>query len=617
MGNEGHDSTGAAPQAEPPSFDPDLLRAKYHEERDKRIRADANEQYRELKGDFARYLEDTYAEFRIDREPLHDEVEVAIIGGGFGGLLTGARLREAGVEDIRIIDAAGDFGGTWYWNRYPGIACDIESYIYLPLLEETGYMPTQKYATGAEIFEHCQRIGHQYDLYRNVCFQTRVTEIRWDDDDARWLISTDRGDRMRAHFVCMALGVLNHPKLPGIPGIEDFEGHSFHTSRWDYAYTGGSSDGNLIGLRGKRVGIIGTGATAVQCVPHLAETAEHLYVFQRTPSSIDEKHNHPTDLEWAKSLEPGWHQKRMDNFQVLTQGGYQEEDLVSDNWTDIIRKLVAKVQQGESPDLSPEALEKQIELTDFEKMEQIRARVDAIVEDEATREALKPYYRQFCKRPCIHNEYLPTFNRDNVTLVDTEGKGVERITKRGVVAGGREYEVDCLIYASGFEVGTDYTRRGGYEVYGRNGRTLTEHWAEGARTLHGMHSHGFPNCFFIMSIVQSGFAVNFTHGLGDTAKHLAFLIARAIDEGIEAVEVSEAAENEWVERVLSLADQRGDFMQSCTPSYYNNEGKPGKMSRQNGFFFGEPGEFMKILEDYRADGGMTGLEVRHSDAGNS
>ncbi len=334
-------------------------------------------------------------------------------------------------------------------------------------------------------------------------------------------------------------------------------------------------------------------------------------MFQRTPSSIDEKQNHRTDPEWAKSLEPGWHQKRMDNFQVLTQGGYQTEDLVSDNWTEIIRKLVANVQQAESPDLSPEALQKQIELVDFEKMEQIRSRVEEVVEDDATAEALKPYYRQFCKRPCIHNEYLPTFNRDNVTLVDTKGQGVECITKRGVVVEGREYEVDCLIYASGFEVGTDYTRRGGYEIYGRGGRALTEHWTDGARTLHGMHSHGFPNCFFIMSIVQAGFAVIFTHGLGDTAKHLAFIIKRALDEGVKSLEVSKEAESEWVERVISLADGNGDFMQTCTPSYYNNEGKPSTASRQNGFFFGEPGEFMKILEDCRADGGMKGLAVRY------
>ncbi len=606
------DSTGDVTAAENRGFDPNALRAKYDAERDKRLRSDANEQYRELKGGLAHYMEDTYSESRIEREALHDEVEVAIIGGGFGGLLTGARLREAGVEDVRVIDATGDFGGTWYWNRYPGIACDIEAYIYLPLLEETGYMPTQKYATGAEIFEHCKRIARKYDLYRDTCFQTRVTELRWDEDAARWIISTDRGDCMRARFVCMALGVLNHPKLPGIPGIEDFEGHSFHTSRWDYAYTGGGSDGSLTGLRGKRVGIIGTGATSVQCVPHLAETAEHLYVFQRTPSSIDVKDNHPTDPAWVASLQPGWHQKRMDNFQILTQGGYQEEDLVNDNWTEIIRMLVANIQQSENPDLSPEALQQQIELADFGKMEQVRARVDEVVEDEATAEALKPYYRQFCKRPCIHNDYLPTFNRENVTLVDTKGKGVERITKRGVVVDGSEYELDCLIYASGFEVGTDYTRRGGYEVHGRNGQTLTDKWADGARTLHGMQSRGFPNCFFIMSIVQAGFAVNFTHGLGDTARHLAFIIKRALDEGVESIEVSEEAENAWVDRILAVAGTGSDFQQTCTPSYYNNEGKPNNASKQNSFFFGEPGEFMKILEDCRADGGMKDLEVCYS-----
>jgi len=602
------DPSHAKPEPSERAFDPEALRQKYREERDKRLRPDANDQYVKLEGEFAHFVDDPYVEPGFSREPLTDEVEVAVIGGGFGGLLVAARLREAGVEGIRIIDGAGDFGGTWYWNRYPGVACDIESYIYLPLLEEIGYMPTQKYITGAEIFEHCQRIGRKYDLYRDVCFQTKVTELRWDQDAARWIISTNRGDRMRAHYVCMALGVLNRPKLPGIPGIEEFKGHTFHASRWDYAYTGGDADGNLTGLRGKRVGIIGTGATAVQCVPHVGEMAEHLYVFQRTPSSIDAKDNRPTDPQWAKTLEPGWHQRRMDNFQILTAGGYQEEDLVNDGWTDIIRKLLAMFQQSDDPDVSPEAVMKKMEMADFEKMEQIRARVDSLVEDEATAEALKPYYRQFCKRPCFHNEYLPTFNRDNVTLVGTKGQGVDRVTENGVVVDGHEYELDCLVYASGFEVGTSYTQRGGYEVFGRDGQSLTEKWSDGVRTLHGMHTHGFPNCFFIMSITQTGFTVNFTHMLGETGKHLAFVIKRALDEGIQTLEVSEEAEAGWVDTILSNANLGGEFQQNCTPSYYNNEGKPGEVSRQNGFFFGGPMEFIEILESWRADGGMNGLE---------
>jgi cyclohexanone monooxygenase len=591
------------------SFDPATLRAKYDTERDKRLRDDANDQYIQIKGDYAHYLDDPYVEPGFEREPLTDEVEVVIIGGGFGGLLTGARLRDEGVEDIRIIDSAGDFGGTWYWNRYPGVACDIESYIYLPLLEETGHMPKQKYVTGEEILEHCRLIGRKYDLYQDACFQTKVTEVRWDDDACRWIISTNRGDQMKAHFICNALGVLNMPKLPGIPGIENFKGHTFHASRWDYDYTGGSADGGLDGLNGKRVGIIGTGATAVQCVPHVGESAGELYVFQRTPSSIDVKNNEPTDPEWEKSLQSGWHQERMNNFQILTAGGFQEKDQVNDGWTDIIRKLILGVREGGTDDLSPAAIARNMELADYAKMEQIRARVDSLVDDEETAEALKPYYRQFCKRPCFHNEYLPTFNRENVTLVDTSGKGVERITENGVVVDGKEYELDCLIYASGFEVGTSYTQRGGYEIYGKDGQSLTDRWSDGVRTLHGMQAHGFPNCFFVMSITQSGFTVNFTHMIGETGKHLAYLIKTAIDRKLASMEVSEEAEADWVNTILSFATRSGGFQQDCTPSYYNNEGKPGEVSRQNGFFLGAPMEFMDMLADFRKDGNLEGMTL--------
>jgi cyclohexanone monooxygenase len=483
----------------------------------------------------------------------------------------------------------------------------------MPLLEELGYVPNEKYSRGPEIFAHCRAIAEKYDLYRNACFQTEVTEVRWDGEQSRWIVSTDHGDTMRARFICLANGFLQRPKLPGIPGVETFAGHTFHTSRWDYAYTGGDSDGNLTGLRGKRVGIIGTGATAVQCVPHVGESAGHLYVFQRTPSSVDVRANRRTDPEWASSLEPGWHQHRMDNFQILTAGGYQEEDLVDDGWTDIIRKLLSMMLAEESADLSPEALARTLETADFMKMEEIRARVDSIVEDPATAEALKPYYRQFCKRPCFHDEYLQTFNRPNVTLVDTEGAGVERVTEKGVVVDGRQYPLDCLIYATGFEVGTDYARRAGYEVIGRNGSTLTQRWSDGVRTLHGLHIHGFPNCF-MMSIAQSGFTVNFPYMINEQAKHVAYIIERALDKGIHSLEVSEEAEAQWVDAVALFGDRTADFGERCTPGYYNNEGRPGKTSRQNGFYFGGPTEFVEVLEAWRSDGSMKGLEL--SEAGN-
>ena len=358
-------------------FDPEALRAKYLAERDKRIRDDGNQQYVEVKGDFTRYVDDPYVK-PFTREPLDEAVEVVIIGGGFGGLLAGARLREAGFDDIRMIEKGGDFGGTWYWNRYPGAQCDIEAYIYLPLLEETGYIPKEKYSFAPEIMEHSQRIARKFDLYRGALFQTQIKELRWNEAECRWIVTTNRDDRLCARYVIMSNGPLNRPKLPGIPGIDTFKGHTFHTSRWDYNYTGGDTTGNLHKLADKRVAIIGTGATAIQCVPHLGKAAKHLYVFQRTPSSVDERRNRPTDPEWAKSLNAGWQRARMENFNTLVTGGQAEVDLVSDGWTDIIRNLGQMVpRKGTASDEARHDMARLMELADFKKMNQVRARVDA------------------------------------------------------------------------------------------------------------------------------------------------------------------------------------------------------------------------------------------------
>ncbi len=591
------------------NFDPDALRNKYREERDKRLREDGNEQYIEVKGDYAQYIDDPYLEEKVAREPLADEVEVVVIGGGFGGLLAGARLRDAGVDSIRMIEKGGDFGGTWYWNRYPGAACDIESYVYLPLLEEVGYMPKRKYASGKEILWYSQEIGRKYDLYRDALFQTEVTELRWDEDSSRWIVSTNKGDAIKAQFIAMSNGPLNRPKLPGIPGIDSYRGHTFHTSRWDYGYTGGSAEGDLTDLADKRVAIIGTGATAVQCVPHLGASAKELYVFQRTPSSIDVRGDRDTDQDWVRSLTPGWHQERMDNFNILVSGGIQEVDLVQDGWTEIIRNLLFIVKNEDEPDLSPAAIGQKMELADFQKMEQIRARCEEIVADPNVAESLKPYYRQFCKRPCFHDDYLPTFNRENVTLVDTEGRGVERITEKGVVANGVEYEVDCIIFGTGFEVGTAFSRRCGYETYGRDGLSLTDKWAEGVRTFHGMHCHDFPN-LFIMGGAQSGFTANYPHSLNEQSKHMAYILKNCMEGNHRVVEASTAAESEWVDTIISMARNNQSFLNECTPGYYNNEGKPHQRSLQNSNYGAGPVAFFRVLDDWREQGEMIGLELR-------
>ena len=538
-------------------------------------------------------------------------MEVLVIGGGFGGLIAAARLTEGGFDDLKILEKGGDFGGTWYWNRYPGAQCDIESYIYLPLLEETGYMPKEKYSFQPEILEHAQRIGKHYGLYDKALFQTQVREIRWDDDASRWTVTTDRGDALRPRYVVMSNGPLNRPKLPAVKGIEDFQGCVFHTSRWNYDYTGGDATGHLDKLGDKRVAIIGTGATAIQSVPHLGAAAEHLYVFQRTPSSVDERGNKPTDPNWAEQLTPGWQEERRDNFAAVVSGVPTEVDMVADGWTDIIRNLATLIPTANSMASEDEAQQAaaMMEIADFKKMNEIRGRVEDIVDDPDTAEALKPWYRQFCKRPTFNDEYLPTFNRPNVTLVDTEGKGVERITEHGIVANGVEYEVDCIIFATGFEVGTAYTRRAEFEVIGRDGVKLTDYWRDGMRTYHGFYSHGFPNCFHL-GITQNGLSVNFTSMLDPQSKHVVYVLQQVADRQGRVVEPTAEAEAEWVETIKRLALGNREFFEACTPGYYNNEGKPGSGVGLADQQYGEgPVAFYQLVADWQAEGSLTGLTV--------
>ena len=591
-----------------PDYDPVALHGRYEAERQRRLRQDGSAQYRQIEGQFAHFLDDPHVEPGFQRDPVVRDMDVLVVGGGFGGLLAAARLRKAGYEDLCIIERGGDFGGTWYWNRYPGAACDTESYIYLPLLEETGYMPLAKYARAPEILEHSRRIGRHFDLYRAALFQTVITGMRWDEDSAQWHISTNRQDVLRARFVVLAGGPLNLPKLPGIPGVEDFKGHSFHTSRWDYAYTGGDSHGGLGGLADKRVGIIGTGATAVQCVPHLGAGARELFVFQRTPSSVDVRADRPTDPDWVKTLQPGWQRERMDNFTSVISGGRFEVDLVNDGWTDIIAGIMIAARRQAAAGASAAEVDALIQRADDLKMERVRARVAAVVKDPTTAEALKPWYSQFCKRPCFHDQYLATFNRPNVQLVDTQGQGVERITERGVVVAGREYALDCLIYGTGFEVGSDFTRRLGFEVHGRDGLTLTDKWRDGASTFHGMFTRGFPN-LFVMTTQQSGQSANFQHMLDEQSKHMAHVLGEVRARGLRTLEASQDAEQAWVGTILKYAKTRRDYLASCTPGYYNNEGQPDARMERNSQFWRGPMAFIRLLDEWRRSGTMPGLEL--------
>jgi cyclohexanone monooxygenase len=563
--------TGLAKPRRPQEYYDDIKR-KFAEERDLRLgyRPEGTGQYTsDLTGEFEKYEIDPFAEKVTPREPINDTVEVLFIGGGFSALLTSARLRERGVESIRIVERGADVGGTWYWNRYPGVACDVVAYDYLPLLDEMGYVPTRHYARGPEIFAHCQAIAKRYNLYDLAVFQTTVTSTVWNEEEQMWHLETDRGDHMRARFVICANGTLSKPKLSKITGMEKFKGHSFHTSRWDYEYTGA----DLSRLSDKVVGIIGTGASAVQAIPELGLKAKELYVFQRTPSSIDIRDDWETDSEWAKKLKAGWQSKRRAKARM-------EPELTPE-------------QKARYAAMSREEKIRRQENANIDAMMKIHKRIEETVKDPATAEALKPWYMLMCKRPCFHNEYLPTFNLPTVHLVDTHGKGITEINEKGPVFEGKQYEVDLLIYATGFEV----QKTGIYNrIVGEDGRDLNEKYKDGIRTVLGIHSEGYPN-LFIMGGYQASFQFNLTDMLQAQGDYIAQCIDYARTHGHQAIDVTPEAEEWWVQEVI---EHRGKTTrnQDCTPGYYNFEGEFQR--RQDGNYNGGFNQYCKHLDEVAA-----------------
>ena len=540
-------------------------------------------------------------------------VRVAVLGAGWGGILAATHLTDAGVTNFRNIDQAGDFGGVWYWNRYPGIQCDNDAYCYLPLLEETGFMPSRKFADGAEIQGYCRQIAEHKGFADKALFHTLITALKWDEDIKRWRVSTNRGDDIRARFVIMANGVLNMPKLPGIKGIESFKGKMFHSARWDYDYTGGAYGAPVLDkLADKTVAIIGTGATAIQAVPHLAKYAKQLLVIQRTPSTVDERPNPPTDPDWMKSLQPGWQAERRANFHRYAMEVPQpgEADRICDIWTEVNRNLAARLAEKADPDMDMVKFMAERELVDYAVMERLRARVEAMVDDPATAEALKPWYRSMCKRPLSSDDFYPAFNRPNVKLIDvSDTKGLEAITETGIIANGQAYDVDCLIFASGFEVSGDLDRRWGIDsVEGRDGKSLYDYWKNGPQTLHGSMTNGFPNQFFI-GYIQGALNASVTLQFGQQGYHAAQIIAEALKKGLTAVEPSEEGQAAYLKQFHELEIDMSAFQMECTPSYFTNEGQvnaPWSLFRSWGYGWDH---FQTMLGEWRAKGDLAGMDV--------
>ncbi len=540
--------------------------AKYREFKETRVGA---ADYMSMEGEFSKYLEDVYSEPPIEREALGDECEILVVGAGFAGLLLWYKLQKEGFTDVRFCERGGEVGGTWYWNRYPGIACDVESYSYLPLLEEMEYFPTMKFASGFEILEYCQKIAEKYGFYDRCLFHTTVGETAWDEETGRWTVTTDRGDKMRARYVILANGILTTPRLARIDGMETYQGESFHTSRWDYN----------VDLKDKRVGIIGSGATAVQVVPEIAKIVKELYVFQRTPSSIDvrdQRETTPEEIEaWKK--EPNWSVKRRERLATISSGRTAlkgNDDFLSGKVTDF------KERKKHTTVLTPEELMKRQLNTNFRIMEQIRARVDATVQDPKAASALKPYYPYGCKRPAFHDEFLPTFNLPHVTLVDTAPLGVSKINTKGVVHDGKEYPLDVLIYATGFQWMATAT----FEmIIGRDGRTLRQKWQEeGTKTFLGLHSHGFPNLLIMSGPQGGGGQFNFTRGIESHTDYVVWMMKTLRERGGGIVDINKAPEVEYAEHCRQVDINTQPF-RDCV-SYYNGEGKaePGSLAYYGG-----------------------------------
>ena len=602
------------PSDQSPTFDPHAVRDKYQEERAKRMTEDRGVLY-DLTDEerFAEYTRDPFTPF-AEREPVTEEVDVAIIGAGMSGVVVGAKLRDAGVQKVVLVDKAGGIGGTWYWNRYPGVMCDVESYIYMPMLEEMHCVPTTRYASGDEIRRHLDAIATRYGLVDDALFHTGVETSEWDESTSHWVIRTDRGDEIRARYLIAAPGILNLMKLPAIPGLDHFEGAAFHTARWDYEYTGGGPDDpNLAKLADKVVGVIGMGATGIQTVAPLAQSAKHVYVFQRTPSAIGVRGNRPTDEEFGEHLHPGWQKERMENFSAAMIGRPVERDLVDDGWTLYTARLNNPVIE---PGMDPGDIARMVEEFDYAVMEEHRRRIDEIVADPAVAEMLKPYYRYGCKRPCFHDEYLAAFNNPNVTLVDCPA-GVERITEHGAIANGTEYELDCIVLATGFEAElTPFPRRAGHTIIGRDGVTMEEKWKDGVISLHGMTTHGFPNMFIMPAPGQQAVTThNFTHLMVLGAEHVAATVALLEERGVKVFDVTAEAEQAWTDIILSTWRDNSAFMAACTPSRLNFEGNPSMLNPRSGAYGGGYGDFFgfrDLLTEWRASGEFPGWELEMS-----
>jgi len=494
--------------------------------------------------------------------------DVVVIGAGFAGMYMLHRLRQQGL-DTKVFEAGDDVGGTWYWNRYPGARCDVESmeysYQFDPDLQQE-WEWSERYAPQPEILEYARHVADRFGLREDIQFETRVEALDYDEESATWLVSTADGSQCRCNFVVAATGCLSVPNVPQINGMDTFAGEIYHTGNWPH---------REIDFSGKRVGVIGTGSSGIQSIPLIAEQAAELYVFQRSPNYSVPAQNGPLDPELQRRIKARYAELREQNKQMMAGFGARHPR-----------------NEGYVMEMSPEQREQQLErhwqlggllfttafgdtFLDREANEVaaefVRNKIRQVVEDPEVAAKLCPDSTIFCKRLCADTGYFETFNRDNVELVDLNDSPIETITTGGLRTAAREYQLDCIVLATGFDAMTGALNR--IAIRGRGGRTLKEKWEDGPRTYLGIETAGFPNLFLITGPGSPSVLTNMLPSIEHHVEFIADCIGYMRSSGLRRVEADAAAEDTWVEHVNSLAETT--VYTSCN-SWYIGANVPGK-----------------------------------------
>jgi cyclohexanone monooxygenase len=480
----------------------------------------------------------------IDRDS-----DVVVVGAGFAGLYSHYKLRQVGLS-IQGFEAAGDVGGTWWWNRYPGARCDVESmdysYSFSEELEQE-WDWTERYAAQPEILRYASHVADRFDLRRDIRFHTRVVSAIWDPAVCRWEVATDRGDRVRAQFLVMATGCLSAAKLPEIDGIDSFRGLTYHTGRWPH---------EPVEFTGQRVGVIGTGSSGIQAIPLIAEQAAHLYVFQRTPNFSVPAKNRPLDPEFVRARKANYpeHRRVMRKTRAGVVGKAYHDSAMSVGEEDRQARFREGWESGSLFGLIGSFVDLVIDPdANDAAAEFVRARIRETVQDQAVAELLSPRSYPFgTKRLCLDSDYYPTYNRPNVTLVDVRTSPIQAVTPTGLRTTTAEYELDALVLATGFDAMTGPLLEP--DIKGVAGVMLREKWAAGPRTYLGLASAGFPNLFMITGPGSPSVLANMVMAIEQHVDWVAACIAHMRSSGKTVIDPTLEAQDKWVDHVNDVAN---------------------------------------------------------------